>query len=261
MCENFLYPTQGFPIGSDGKESTCNSGNLSSIPGLGKAPGGGNGYPLQYSGLENPMDRDAWRAAVHGVTKSQTRLSDFHFHRFLRFYSFFKILSVLQIQYFLLICPQVYWRFTLLSVIVLNSTSEFFQMLHFSSLRVLFGSFKNRFWKKIKIDSVSLLRFPLFIHFSFSTLSPLQSPSCSASFIVLKAGKDGRGFNWHFCSCVLYNHSFGAKHSRKTIETLPQRVLLLHMWFPTTTCLVLLILTFSSNWFLFSLYSAGIHHL
>ena len=46
MCENFLYPTQGFPGGSDGKEFTYNSGNLSSIPGLGKSPGEGNGYPL-----------------------------------------------------------------------------------------------------------------------------------------------------------------------------------------------------------------------
>ena len=49
-----------------------------SIPGLGRSPGGGNGSPLEYPCLENPMDRGAWRATVHGVTKSRTRLSDFH---------------------------------------------------------------------------------------------------------------------------------------------------------------------------------------
>ena len=59
----------GFPCGSDGKESICNVGDLGSIPRLGRSPGGGHGDPLQYSFLENPMDRGAWRAAVHGVTK------------------------------------------------------------------------------------------------------------------------------------------------------------------------------------------------
>ena len=62
----------GFPGGSDGKESACNVGDLGSIPGLGRSPGGGHGKPLQYSCLEKPMDRGAWRAAVHGVEKSQT---------------------------------------------------------------------------------------------------------------------------------------------------------------------------------------------
>ena len=64
----------GFPGGSAGKESACNAGDLGSIPGLGRSPGKGNGYPLQYSGLENSMDY-----IVHGITKSRTRLSDFHF--------------------------------------------------------------------------------------------------------------------------------------------------------------------------------------
>ena len=72
----------GFPGGSDGKESACNVVNLGSIPGLGRSLGEGNGYPLQYSCLENSMDIGAWQATVHGVTKSQTRLSDFHFHRY-----------------------------------------------------------------------------------------------------------------------------------------------------------------------------------
>ena len=59
----------GFPGGSDGKEFTCNVGDLGSIPGLGRSPGGGNGNPLQYSCLENPMDRGAWQAPVHGVAR------------------------------------------------------------------------------------------------------------------------------------------------------------------------------------------------
>ena len=65
----------GFPWGSAGKESACNAGDLDSIPGLGRSPGEGKGYPLQYSGLENSMD-----CIVHWVAKSRTRLSDFHFH-------------------------------------------------------------------------------------------------------------------------------------------------------------------------------------
>ena len=56
-----------FPGGSDSKESTCSMGNLGSIPGLGRSPGGGHGNPLQYSYLENPMDRGAWKATVHGI--------------------------------------------------------------------------------------------------------------------------------------------------------------------------------------------------
>ena len=61
-----------FPGGSDGKECTCNVGDLGLIPGVGRSPGGGNGSPLQYSCLENPMDRGAWQSTVHGVAKSQT---------------------------------------------------------------------------------------------------------------------------------------------------------------------------------------------
>ena len=64
-------PTQGFPGGSDSKESACNVGDLGSIPGSERSPAEGNGYPLQYSGLENPMNRGAWWDTVHGVTKSQ----------------------------------------------------------------------------------------------------------------------------------------------------------------------------------------------
>ena len=60
----------GFPGGSDGKESVCNIGDLGSIPGSGRSPGEGNGYPLQCSCLENSMHRGAWRTTVHGVTES-----------------------------------------------------------------------------------------------------------------------------------------------------------------------------------------------
>ena len=70
--------TLGFPGGSTGKESACNVGDLGLIFGLGRSPGGGHGYPFQYSCLENPMGRGAWGATVHRVTKSQTCLSDFH---------------------------------------------------------------------------------------------------------------------------------------------------------------------------------------
>ena len=66
----------GFPGGSEVKASACNVGDLSSIPGLGKFSGGGNGNPLQYSCLENPMDGGAWWATVHRVAKSPTRLSN-----------------------------------------------------------------------------------------------------------------------------------------------------------------------------------------
>ena len=59
-----------------GKEFACNAGDPELIPGLGKSPGEGNGNPLQYSCLENSMDKGAWRAIVHGVTKSQIQLSE-----------------------------------------------------------------------------------------------------------------------------------------------------------------------------------------
>ena len=74
FCSLCVIPL-GFPGGSDSKESSCNAGDLSLIPGLGRSLGEGNNYPLQYSGLENPMDY-----TVHGVPQSRTQLSDFHFH-------------------------------------------------------------------------------------------------------------------------------------------------------------------------------------
>ena len=72
----FFSTGWNFPGGSDGKASVYNVGVLGSIPGLGRSPGKGNGNPLQYYCLKNPMDRGAWQATVHGVAKSQTRLRD-----------------------------------------------------------------------------------------------------------------------------------------------------------------------------------------
>ena len=69
----------GFPGGSEVKASASNVGDPGSISGSGRSLGEGNGNPLQYSFLENPMDREAWWATVHGVTKSRTQLSDFTF--------------------------------------------------------------------------------------------------------------------------------------------------------------------------------------
>ena len=71
-----LIPGLGFPCSSVGKVFACNAGDLGSIPGSGSSPGEGNGNPLQYSCLENPMDRGAQQATAHGVAKSQTLLSN-----------------------------------------------------------------------------------------------------------------------------------------------------------------------------------------
>ena len=73
MLRCSLYINKDFPGGLDGKESACNAGDLGSIPGLGRSPGEGKAYSLQYSDPENSMN-----CIVNGVAKSQTRLSDFH---------------------------------------------------------------------------------------------------------------------------------------------------------------------------------------
>ena len=99
--------TPDFPGGSDGKVSVYNVGDLGSIPGSGRSPGEGNGNPLQYYCLENPMDRGAWEATVHGVAKSRTRLSDFthsvfnssHYGPFKMQLSEITIKSILRLKY------------------------------------------------------------------------------------------------------------------------------------------------------------------
>ena len=78
LFNGYILSVWGFPGGSDGKEPACNSGDPGSIPGSGRSPGEGNGNPLQYSCLENSMDRRAWQATVHGFAKSQTGLSNKH---------------------------------------------------------------------------------------------------------------------------------------------------------------------------------------
>ena len=86
-CPNVIYSKNvyikavwGFPWGLDDKESACNAGDPCSIPGLGRSPGEGNGNPLQFSSLENSMDRGAWWVTVHGVVESWTQLSDYTFY-------------------------------------------------------------------------------------------------------------------------------------------------------------------------------------
>ena len=78
-CLGLPFLLESFPGSSAGKESASNVEDLGSIPRSGRSPGEGNGYALQYSGLENSTDRGAWPATVHRVTKCQTGLSDFHF--------------------------------------------------------------------------------------------------------------------------------------------------------------------------------------
>ena len=75
ICIVTMY-NNGLPKWCSGKESTCQAGDTGLIPESGRSSGEGNGKPLQYSCLENPMDGGAWQATVHGVAKSQTRLSD-----------------------------------------------------------------------------------------------------------------------------------------------------------------------------------------
>ena len=69
MIYSVLERNRGFPGGTSGREPTCNAGDRGSIPGSGRSPEQGNGKPLQYSCMENPMDRGAWQATVHGVAK------------------------------------------------------------------------------------------------------------------------------------------------------------------------------------------------
>ena len=76
MRSHYVPIRKGFLGGSNDKVSACNAGYQGSIPGLGRFPGEGHGNPLQYSCLENPMDRGAWQAIVYAVAKSQTQLRD-----------------------------------------------------------------------------------------------------------------------------------------------------------------------------------------
>ena len=105
---------QGFPGGSDGKEPVCHAGDLGSISGSGRFPREGNGYPLQYSRLENPIDR---RATVHGIANSQTWLSRLTLSLFS---SFFPTRLLL---YFYLV-PKWAWHFNIVTPIVQFSSVQ-----------------------------------------------------------------------------------------------------------------------------------------
>ena len=94
----YLTKQMSFPGSSEGKVSDCNAGDRGSIPGAGISPGGRNGNPLQYSCLENSMDRGAWWATVHGVAKSWTRLSNFTSFHLTNPVTSKRILLVVQIQ-------------------------------------------------------------------------------------------------------------------------------------------------------------------
>ena len=77
---SWILRVQGFPGSSVSKESACSAGHLGLIPGLGRSPGEGNGNPLQYSCLENPVDRGVWRATVHGMAGVIHNLGLYHHH-------------------------------------------------------------------------------------------------------------------------------------------------------------------------------------
>ena len=118
---------KGFPGGSEVKASACNAGDLGSIPGSGRSPGEGNGNPLQYSCLENPMDGGAWWATVHGVAKSRTRLSDHtfthtHLHTSTKSLPVFLCLLFCSRKYFLLV--EAIFSYCLLAASV--TASDFF---------------------------------------------------------------------------------------------------------------------------------------
>ena len=98
-----VFNSLGFPGGSDSKAPDLNAGNPGPIPGSGKSPGEGNGHPLQYSCLGNPMDRGTWWATVRGVAKSRTRLSDLTFTFTLTRMFWSSLLCSLKIQLIVLI--------------------------------------------------------------------------------------------------------------------------------------------------------------
>ena len=137
MCA--LDITLGFPGGSEVKASVCNVGDLGSIPGSGRSPGEGNGNPLQYYCLENPMDGGAWWATVHGVAQSDTT-ELLHFtlditlikYRFLITAIFIDYQSVVSQQNFVLINFLFLTEITE-SYLVLTATST--NRYHFSSLQ------------------------------------------------------------------------------------------------------------------------------
>ena len=149
-----------FPCGSAGKESACNSGDLGLIPGLGRSPGEGKGYPLQYSGLENSMD-----CIVHGVAKSWTRLSDFHFTSLLHFRCITEYFN-----YSPLILPSV--TASLLGQLgcVYHYTNMFFYFLFFKKATTL-NPFPSKSWHPISLFPHTA-KFLKITHYTLSSSPP-----------------------------------------------------------------------------------------
>ena len=117
--------------GSDNKESVCSAGDLGLIPASGRSPGEGNGNPLQYSYLENSMDRGAWWATVHGVAKIQTQLSDYYYYYLLT-------LTILLPGHVIFLLKNHYWKnFYSGSHRVIHKLFDLLLLLsHFSGVRL-----------------------------------------------------------------------------------------------------------------------------
>ena len=138
-----------FPGDSDGKASACNEGDLGSIPGSGRSPGEGNGNPLQYSCLENPMDGRAWWATIHGVAESQTQLSDFTF-------TFTFNLIFMEFQFRTNWSPKVVFKKqSLFKALVITSFVWIFLLentassFHISQVKSFGDVFPDQLWKKL----------------------------------------------------------------------------------------------------------------
>ena len=117
----FSFLLMTFCGSSDSKESACNAGDLGSIPGSGRSSGEGNGNPLQYSCLENPMDRGAWRATVHEVTKSWTLLKRLSTQCNDYFWLFTKFCHMS----FIMLCLVDFWLFPLMLLSLFLYTLDF----------------------------------------------------------------------------------------------------------------------------------------
>ena len=138
---------QGFPGGSEDRASACNAEDQGSIPGLGRSPGEGNGNLLCYSWLENPMDEGAWQAAVQGVAKSWTQLSDFTFT-----FTSYKINTVKLITIFHQKSRTVTYK-----VVLLITLSAFFSVKFYISKLALLLKIKALLGQEYNIKRASVL--------------------------------------------------------------------------------------------------------